>query len=117
MVCPALNARMLTSSVYILIPLAAFLAELVSALYNTPAPLIWKALGILLKLPIGRLHDIERKRFQDAHLCLVEMLALWLKWAVYPPPCWNTVIEAIQILGHMALAHELTTKYLAGGVA
>ena len=102
-------------NVYIL-SLADFLVELVSALYNTSIPVRWKILGVLFKLPMGVLGAIEHQNVRDVQLCLVNMLATWLRRSVNPPPTWNTVIEAIQILGYKKLAYELTTKYLTGEV-
>ena len=104
---------MLISSLYQL-PFLDFLAELVSALYNTSILLQWKNLGFKLHLSVNSLYVIERKHRGDTHMCLVEMLALWLRSTVDPPPSWNTVIDAIRFLGNQTLADELTAKCLTG---
>lgn len=98
------------------IPLLDFLAEMVSALYNTSILPKWKKFGILLKLSPASLNAIGHNNLRDVHMCLVEMLALWLQSAVDPPPSWNTVIDAIRRLGEQELADELTTNKLTGVV-
>ena len=71
----------------------------------------WKTLGIFLKIPTGRLDNIEAKH-HDPEDCLREMLQVWLK-QVQPPPTWASIIKALNSdsLEEQQLAKELREKY------
>lgn len=99
---------------HVLIPLIDFLAELVSALYNTSVLLEWKKFGIFLKLSVESLLVIGLNQPWSVHLRLVETLELWLRSAIDPPPSLITVIEAIQFLGMHQVADKLSAKFLPG---
>ena len=72
----------------------------------------WKTLGIFLKIPIGRLDNIEAKH-HDPEDRLREMLQVWLK-QVHPPPTWASIINALDSdsLEEQWLAKELREKYV-----
>ena len=71
----------------------------------------WKTLGVFLKIPSGRLDNIEAKH-HDPEDCLREMLKVWLN-QVDPPPTWASIINALDSdsLKEQRLVKELREKY------
>ena len=71
----------------------------------------WKTLGVFLKIPTGRLDNIEAKH-HDPEDCLREMLQVWLK-QMHTPPTWASIINALDSdsLEEQRLAKELREKY------
>ena len=78
-----------------------------TALYRKVADK-WKVIGVHLE--ISDLASIEARHRGDPHLCLLEMLDIWLK-RVDPPPTWSAIIEAVEFLGEEQLGKELREKY------
>ena len=81
--------------------------DLMATLYHKVADK-WKVIGVHLK--ISNLTSIATKHHDDPHLCLLEMLEVWLK-RVDPPPTWLAIIEAVEFLGEQQLGRELRMKY------
>ena len=90
-------------------PSKPHLKDLMDALYHKVADK-WKAIGILLKIPKGKLASIAETNQRNPHNCLVEMLETWLE-RVYPPATWTAIIEAMEFLGEGQLGKELREKY------
>ena len=84
------------------------LKDLMTALYRKVASK-WKLIAVQLK--ISDLASIETKHSGDPHLCLLEMLDIWLK-RVKPPPTWAAIVEAVEFLGEEQLGKELREKYI-----
>ena len=84
--------------------------KLTTALYHKVASK-WKVIGVQLK--ISDLASIEANHSGDPHLCLVEMLEVWLR-RVDPPPTWTAIIEAVEFLGEEQLGKELRQNYILG---
>ena len=97
-----------TSPVYVDTVQKPDLKELVTALYRKVASK-WKVIAVQLK--ISDLASIETKHSGDPHLCLLEMLDIWLK-RVNPPPTWAAIVEAVEFLGEEQLGKELREKYI-----
>jgi hypothetical protein len=71
----------------------------------------WEDIGLILKLPQGRLKAIKCDHPSNASKCFREMIKLWLD-QTNPCPSWASVIEAIDILQHESLAEQLRKKFL-----
>ena len=98
----------LTYSVFVDTVQAPDLKELMTVLYRKVASK-WKVIAV--QLNISDLDSIETKHSGDPHLCLVEMLDVWLK-RVKPPPTWAAIVEAVEFLGEEQLGKELREKYI-----
>ena len=66
----------------------------------------WKIFGVMLNIVKGILDNVEFHHRQDPQHCLMEMLELWRRRRD-PPPSWNVLIEALQVLGEEQVAIEL----------
>ena len=86
------------------------LIDLTDALYHKVADK-WKMLGVRLRIPEGRLDNIEINR-RDPCNCLLELLQTWLK-LVHPPPTWAAIIDAVEFLGEEQLGRQLREKYIS----
>ena len=64
-------------------------------------------LGVLLDIKYDKLEQI-RSCYSDDKVCLREMLNIWLQQS--PEPSWSAMAEAIEVVGHQALADQLRTK-------
>ena len=82
------------------------------ALYH-PVADKWEQIGIYLLLPMTTLKAIAAEHQHDPHMCLLEMLEVWLK-TVDPPPTWSAIIRAVEYLGERQLGRELREKYFFG---
>ena len=70
----------------------------------------WENLGIMLGIDSGILDTIAANNPKNCDNCLREMLKVWLK-QVDPPPGWQAVVEALEVLGEPKLASELRQRY------
>ena len=70
----------------------------------------WENLGIMLGIDSGILDNIVANNPKNCDNCLREMLKVWLK-QVDPPPRWQAVVEALEVLGEPKLASELRQRY------
>ena len=95
---------------YIIIHSIFSVGLLVKKLYCTSVPSKWKIFGVMLNIAKGILDNIEFHHRQDPQHCLMEMLELWQRRAD-PPPSWNAMIEALQVLGEEQVALELTAMH------
>lgn len=83
--------------------------ELMAALYHKVADK-WKVIGVQLDIGFSNLTSIETKNQNNPHLCLLDMLEVWLK-RVDPSPTWLAIIEAVEFLGEEQLGRDLRMKY------
>lgn len=83
--------------------------DLMAALYHKVADK-WKVIGVQLDIGFSNLTSIETKNHNNPHLCLLDMLEVWLK-RVNPPPTWPAIIEAVEFLGEEQLGRDLKMKY------
>jgi len=79
------------------------------ALYHKVADK-WKAIGVLLEIPKGKLASIAEICQRDPHKCLLEMMETWLE-RIHPPASWETIAEAVDFLGEEQLGKELLFKH------
>ena len=56
----------------------------------------WPELGINLQLPISTLKTIEANYPGDTYRQKVEIIATWLISSHFPPPCWWSLVKALQ---------------------
>ena len=80
------------------------------ALYHKVADK-WKAIGVLLEIPKGRLASIAEMCQRDPHKCLLEMMETWLE-RIHPPASWEAIVEAVDFLGEEQLGKELRDKHI-----
>ena len=84
------------------------------ALLNELHPLraSWFKIGLQLDIPHTELICF-RKMHSDFSDSLCEMLVLWLKTAVDPPPTWEAVVTALRSpsVNEMNIAGQLELKY------
>ena len=78
-------------------------------LYRTSVPSKWKIFGVMLNIAKGILDNVGCHHRQDPQHYLM-MLDLWQRRAD-PPPSWNAMIEALQVLGEEQVALELTVMH------
>lgn len=86
------------------------LADLIKLLYNSKVPGNWKLFGVMLKVQLGLLDTIAAKYPHKPQDCLIDVLQIWLN-GMNPPPSWNTLFEALEVMGEEKLAFELKEKY------
>ena len=90
-------------------PNTPVLRDLMHALYHKVADK-WKAIGVLLEIPKGRLASIAEMCQRDPHKCLLEMMETWLE-RIHPPASWESIAEAVEFLGEEQLGKELRDKH------
>ena len=56
----------------------------------------WFKLGLYLDLPKITLDAIEYNHHKDVERCKIEMVATWLSTCHSHPPCWWTLVKALQ---------------------
>ena len=71
----------------------------------------WMVLGIQLGIQKSELNGIEINCQRDPKRCLLEMLDMWLKQQVDPPPSWTAIVYAVESLGNNQLGSELREKH------
>ena len=71
----------------------------------------WEDVGLFLGLGLGRLDIIKADNPSDCQKCFREMIKVWFKQQVDPPPSWSAMVEALDVLGHNSLAQNLREKY------
>ena len=64
----------------------------------------WFQLGIYLDLPKRDLDAIEYNHPRDVERCKIEMVATWLSTYHPHPPCWWTLVKALQVAKDSASA-------------
>ena len=72
----------------------------------------WEKIGHFLGLETGLLDIIKHDNPNQCQKCFSEMIKLWFKQQVDPPPSWSAIIEALDILGHKTVVQSLREKYL-----
>ena len=92
------------------IPCKPELKDLMDALYHKVADK-WEHIGMYLKLHVATLKAIATEHRCDPHICLMEMLGVWLK-RVRPPATWVDIIETVEFLGEEQLGLELREQYM-----
>ena len=79
-------------------------------LYAT-VPDKWQAIGTYLEVPEAQLNTIDEQHRGNPQKCLMAMLTEgWLP-RVNPPPMWQEIAEAVEIVGHPDVALKLRQKY------
>ena len=79
-------------------------------LYTT-VPDKWRAIGTYLEIPEALLSTIDERHRGDPQKCLMAMLTEgWLP-RVSPPPTWQDLAEAVEIVGHPDIALKLREKF------
>ena len=73
-----------------------------------PALLDWYELGLFLDISPYKLDSI-RKDYHDTHHAFRTMLRIWLEQSV--EPTWETIVEALSIVGDRALAEEIRARH------
>ena len=68
----------------------------------------WFDLGLCLGVPTTPLFFIENERI-SVHDCMREMVIYWLK--ANPEASWQTLIAALQRIGHYSVAKRINEKY------
>ena len=71
----------------------------------------WMTLGVQLGIPKSELNSIEVNCQHNPKRCLLEMLDVWLKQQVDPPPSWTDIVDAVESLGNKQLGEELRKKH------
>ena len=71
----------------------------------------WEDIGLVLGLGPGQVDIIKTDNPSDCQKCFREMIKVWFKQQVDPPPSWSALIEALDVLGHNSLAQNLRDKY------
>ena len=79
-------------------------------LYTT-VPDKWRPIGTYLEIPTAQLNSIEKQYHGNPQECLMAMLTEgWLP-RVSPPPTWQEIAEAVEIVGHPDIAQKLRQKF------
>jgi len=86
------------------------LRDLMDALYHKVADK-WKAIGVLLEIPKGKLASIAEMCQRDPHKCFLEMIETWLE-RIHPPASWEAIAEAVEFLGEEQLGKGLRDKHI-----
>ena len=71
----------------------------------------WMTLGVQLGIQKSELNGIEIKCQHNPKRCLLEMLDMWLKQQVDPPPSWTDIVDAVESLGNNQLGEELRKRH------
>ena len=71
----------------------------------------WEDFGLFLGLGLGRLDIIKADNPSDSQKCFREMIKVWFKQQVNPPPSWSALVKALDDLGQNSLAQNLRDKY------
>ena len=71
----------------------------------------WEDIGLCLGLGPGQLDIIKTDYPSDCQKCFREMIKVWFRQQVDPPPSWSALIEALDDLGQNSLAQNLRDKY------
>ena len=71
----------------------------------------WEDIGLFLGLGPGQVDIIKTDNPSDCQDCFREMIKVWFKQQVDPPPSWSAIVEALDDLGHNSLAQNLRDKY------
>ena len=71
----------------------------------------WEDIGLFLGLGLGRLDIIKADNPSDCQKCFREMIKVWFRQQVDPPPSWSAIVEALDDLGQNSLAQNLRDKY------
>ena len=71
----------------------------------------WKPIGIYLDIPKAQLKTIDAQHHGDPQECLMAMLTeSWLP-RVSPPPTWQEIAEAVELVGHPDVAQKLRDQF------
>lgn len=71
----------------------------------------WKNIATLLNVPLCLVEVIEYD-YKKANDCLREMLKKWLE-QTNPEPSWESLAEAVEVLGNQAIAKQIREKCIA----
>ncbi len=70
-------------------------------------------IGRYLEIEGARLEAIRQKCLNDPQECLMAMLDVWLS-RPNPPPTWEAVAEAVEVVGRGNVAKVIRDKYIYG---
>ena len=77
----------------------------------TAVPDKWRAIGTYLEIPTAQLNSIDKQYHGNPQECLMAMLTEgWLP-RISPPPTWQDLAEAVEIVGHPDVALKLRQKF------
>ena len=71
----------------------------------------WEDVGLLLGLGAGQVDIIKTDNPSDCQKCFREMIKVWFKQQVNPPPSWSAMVEALDVLDQNSVAQYLRDKY------
>ena len=78
-------------------------------------PAKWKLVGVQLKLPNGKLDEIQAQNAGSPDQCILSFEGVFTKWKRLgtSPYTWETIINALssQSVGEVALANEIKANY------
>ena len=66
----------------------------------------WEEIGPHLELEEAQLSIIKKDNPNDCQSCFREMIKLWFKQQLDPPPSWSHINRALVYSGNGALAHS-----------
>ena len=72
----------------------------------------WEEIGPFLGLKEGQLSIIKKDNPTDCQRCFREMMKLWFKQQLDPPPSWSHIIWVLGVIGYKRLARDLDKKYV-----
>ena len=73
----------------------------------------WNQLGLNLGLPNYKLEEIRRSKMNDANLCRIALLDLWLRTDV--DASWEKLIGALEDMSEETTVKKIRENYCTGG--